>query len=126
MKNSLSSNVGLALLRVAGSGMLLTHGIPKIGRLFGEGPIEFANPIGIGPGPSLFLVTFAEVVCAILIMIGYKTRWASVPIIIQMFILSFIVKAGEPFKEIELPLLYAVVFLAIFLMGPGSYSVDRK
>ncbi len=126
MKSSLKNDLGLLLLRVAGSGLLLTHGIPKLQRLFGEGPIEFADPIGIGQGPTLFLAVFAEFLCAILVLIGFKTRWATIPIILTMLTAVLIVHAADPLGRKELPLLFAAVFLAIFLLGPGSYSVDRK
>ncbi len=126
MKSSLKNDLGLLVLRIAGSGMIMTHGIPKINRLFGEGPIEFGDPIGIGPGPSLFLVTFAEVVCAILVLIGLKARWAAIPIVIAMLVAALIAHGSDPFGRKELPLLYAAVFFAVFLMGPGAYSIDRK
>ena len=42
-----------------------THGIPKIGRLLGEGPVKFADPFGLGPETSLGMAIFAEVICTI-------------------------------------------------------------
>lgn len=126
MKSSLKNDLGLLLLRIAGSGMLLTHGIPKLMRYFGEDPIQFGDPIGIGAGPSHFLIMFAEVFCAALVLIGLKTRWAAIPVIFGMLVAAFIAHAADPFGSKEKPLLFAVIFLAIFLMGPGAYSVDRK
>lgn len=126
MKSSLKNDLGLLLLRVAGAGMLMTHGIPKISRLFAEGDVQFGDPIGIGAGPSLFLITFAEVVCAILVLIGLKARWAAIPIVIGMLVAALIAHGADPFGRKELPLLYAAVFLAIFLLGPGKFSIDRR
>ncbi len=126
MKRSLENNIGLAILRIGGSGLLLTHGIPKLQRLFGEGPIEFADPIGIGPAPTLFLAVFAEFLCAILVLIGFKTRWATIPIIFTMLVAGLIQHAGDPFGSKEKSLLFLVIFVSILLLGPGSYSADRK
>ncbi|MBC2840481.1 DoxX family protein [Robiginitalea sp. SC105] len=126
MKSSLKNDLGLLILRIAGGGMIMTHGIPKLSRLFGEGEIEFGDPIGIGPGPSLFLVAFAEVVCALLVIIGLKSRWAAIPLVIAMLVAALIAHGADPFGRKELPLLYAAVFLAIFLLGPGKFSIDRK
>lgn len=105
---------------------MLTHGIPKLQRLFGEGPIEFADPLGIGAAPTLFLAVFSEFLCAILVLIGYKTRWASIPIVITMLVAAFIQHAADPIGSKEKSLLFAIIFTAIFLLGPGAYSVDKK
>lgn len=59
-------NLGLLLLRVGISAMMLTHGIPKINRLF-DNPIEFGDPIGLGPTISLILALIGEVVAPITI-----------------------------------------------------------
>ena len=126
MKSSLTSDLGLLILRITGSGLLLTHGIPKLSRLFGEGPVEFGDPIGIGPGPSLFLAVFAEFLCAILVLIGFKTRWATIPVIITMLVAALIVHATDPFGTKEKALLFLGIFITIFLVGPGRYSIDKK
>ena len=76
MKNNLQSNIGLALLRIVPSAMLLSHGIPKFQKLL-NGNFEFADSLGIGAAPSLFLTVIGEFVCPILIIIGFKTRWAA-------------------------------------------------
>ena len=126
MKSSLQNNLGLAILRIGGAGLLLTHGIPKLQRLFGEGPIEFPDPIGIGASPSLFLAVFAEFLCAILVLIGFKTRWASIPIVITMLVAALIQHADDPFGSKEKSLLFLLIFVTIMFLGPGAYSVDKK
>lgn len=126
MKSSPKNDLGLLLLRIAGSGLMLTHGVPKLMNYFGEEPIQFGNPIGIGSGPSHFLVMFAEVFCAFLVLIGLKTRWAAIPIVIDMLVAAFIAHAADPIGAREKSLLFAAIFISIFLMGPGRYSLDRK
>jgi putative oxidoreductase len=76
--------------------------------------------------PSLVLTTFAEAGCALLIVIGLFTRWATVPLIIAMFVAAFVVKMGDSLKEMEMALLYFFAFVAIGLAGPGWYSVDAQ
>ena len=126
MKSSLQNNLGLAILRIGGAGLLLTQRIPKLQPLFGEGPIEFADPIGIGASPSLFLAVFAEFLCAILVLIGFKTRWASIPIVITMLVAALIQHADDPFGSKEKSLLFLLIFVTIMFLGPGAYSVDKK
>ncbi|MCO4822706.1 MAG: DoxX family protein, partial [Flavobacteriaceae bacterium] len=78
-----SKDLALLILRVASSGMLLTHGIPKIQKLFAS-PIEFGDPIGVGPTLSLILALIGEVVAPVLIIVGFKTRLAAIPAFITM------------------------------------------
>jgi len=105
MKNNLQTNIGLALLRIAPSAMLLTHGIPKFQKLIG-GNLEFGDPIGLGPAPSLFLAVLGEFICPILIIIGFKTRWMAVPPAITMLVAAFIVHSADPFGTKEKALLF--------------------
>ncbi len=126
MKSSLKSDLGLLILRITGSGLLLTHGIPKLGRLFGEGPIEFGDPLGIGATPTLALAVIAEFLCAVLVLIGFKTRMATIPIIITMLVAALIVHATDPFGAKEKALLFLGIFITILLTGPGRYSIDKK
>ncbi|WP_375324558.1 DoxX family protein [Flagellimonas sp. GZD32] len=125
MKNTPSVHIGLALLRIAPSAFMLTHGIPKLMRLI-NGNTEFADPFGIGQAPSLFLAVIGEVICPLLMIIGFKTRWAAIPAAITMFVAAFIAHGADPFGTKEKALLYLVVFIVIILVGPGKYSVDKK
>ncbi len=125
MATSLRNNIGLAFLRIAPSAMILTHGIPKLQKLI-AGDFEFGDPIGIGATPSLFLAVIGEFLCPILIIIGFKTRWAAIPPAITMLVAGFIVHSADPFDTKEKAMMYALFFIAIALLGPGKYSIDRK
>lgn len=124
-KNLIKKPIDLALLaiRIGFSAMMLTHGIPKIGKLF-ESPIKFADPIGLGEPISLILTLIAEVVAPIFILVGFKTKWACVPIIITMLVAAFVIHLNDPFDIKEKAMLYLVAFIAILLAGPGEYSYD--
>ncbi len=125
MKNTLQTNIGLALLRFAPSAMLLTHGTPKFQKLI-SGNFEFGDPIGIGATPSLFLAVIGEFVCPILIIIGFKTRWMAVPPAITMLVAGFIVHATDPFGTKEKAFLFLTFFILIIILGPGKFSIDKK
>lgn len=121
----MKNDFALAILRIAPSIMMLTHGVPKLQKILG-GNLEFADPIGIGQAPSLFLAVIAEVVCPLLIILGIRTRWATVPVIIMMLVAGFIQHASDAFGVKEKALLYLTVFVVILFLGPGRYSVDKK
>ena len=126
MNNSFLNNIGLALLRIIPSAiMLFVHGLPKLQKLL-AGNFEFADPIGIGAAPSLFLTVIGEFVAPLLIIIGFKTRFAAIPAAITMLVAAFVIHGADPFAKKELALLYFVFFLIIALVGPGKYSIDKK
>ncbi len=120
------TNLDLALLiaRVGISASMLTHGLPKLMMLFGEGPIQFPGVMGMGAELSLVLAVFAEVLCSILIIVGLGTRLASIPLIVTMVIAVFMIHAADPYAVKEMGLLYLLAYVVFFLLGSGKYSVD--
>ncbi|MBZ0328169.1 MAG: DoxX family protein [Altibacter sp.] len=123
--NSTRTHFGLLLLRVGVSALMLTHGIPKLINLV-TGNLEFGDPIGIGTTASLILAVIGEAICPMLVIVGFKTRWAAIPTIITMGVAAFIVHASDPIGTKEKALLFLVAFLAIALLGAGKYSIDKK
>lgn len=115
-------DLGLLLLRLGFGGFMLTHGIPKLNML--SNPTDFGDPIGIGATLSLILALIGEVVAPILLIIGFKTKWAAIPAIITMGVAAFIVHAEDDWATKEHALLFFFAFLVIFLCGAGKYSVD--
>ena len=116
----------LLLRLVFGGFMLYSHGWPKLQRLFGDEPIKFADPFGIGPTATLSLTVFAEFLCAALILIGFKTRLATIPLMITMLVAAIVIHASDPFGDKEMSLIYLAGYIVIFLVGPGRYSVDER
>jgi putative oxidoreductase len=124
MSTSNSYSLGLLVLRVGFSAMLLVHGIQKIEILFSS-EINFSDPIGLGPTITLLLVLFAEIICPILIIVGIKTRLATIPPIILMFVAIVIVHKGDPIMARELAILYLIAFITIGLLGGGRLALRR-
>ncbi|MBP0902269.1 DoxX family protein [Mariniflexile gromovii] len=116
-------DLGLLILRIGFASLMLTHGIPKINSLF-ESPIKFADPFGIGETTSLILTLIGEVVAPILILIGFKTKLAAIPVVITMFVAAFVIHASDPLNVKEKALLYLFGFLVLLFTGSGKYSVD--
>jgi putative oxidoreductase len=125
MANTLKKHVGLALLRIVPSALLLTHGIPKFQKLIG-GDFEFADPLGIGATPTLFLAVLGEFICPILLILGFKTKWAAIPPALVMAVAAFVVHSADPFGVKEKAFLFLGFFIVIFLLGPGKFSLDKE
>ena len=118
-------HIGLFLLRFTFSAMMLSHGIPKLLNLI-QGTLMKSDPIGIGVLATTILVVIAEAIGLMLIIIWYKTRLASIPVIITMGVSEFIVHGADPISMKEKALLFLFGFLASALLGAGKHSVDRK
>ena len=118
-------DTGTTILRVgAGLMMLYGHGLPKL-MDFSAKSATFSDPLGIGSAPSLALATFAEVVCAGLLIPGLFTRLAALLLAITMMVAGFIQHASDDFARKEKALAYLVIFLALACTGPGRFSVDH-
>lgn len=114
---------GLLILRLSAGLMMTGHGFGKVSDLI-AGKTAFPDPLGIGPVPSLALAAFAEFLCALAVVVGFKTRWSAVPLVVTMLVAALVFHAGDPWDKKEFPLLYASVFLTLAFTGGGKYSLD--
>lgn len=117
------------ILRIfAAAFMIYGHGWGKLMNVFGGNFPAGFDPIGIGPELSMILSAFAEGICAFMIMIGFWTRLASFILILNMFVVAFIyhLPAGDFLRGMESAVLYQLIFIVIFLLGPGKYSLDNR
>ncbi|TVQ80462.1 MAG: DoxX family protein [Bradymonadales bacterium] len=125
--NSLLQDIGILVLRVwLGGTMLFAHGWGKLAN-FGERSQSFPDPLGfLGSGLSLSLAVFAEVFCAILVILGVLTRLASIPLVITMMVAFFIFHADDPFGRKELAFLFMGGFIALALTGGGRFAILKS
>lgn len=113
----------LAQRFIAGSLMIALHGWPKLSA-FSTKAQTFSDPLGVGSTTSLALAVFAEVVCALLVVVGAFTRLAVVPLLFTMAVAFFVVHGDDPWKKKELAAVYFAVFLPLLFSGAGPWSVD--
>lgn len=120
-----SRSLALLFLRLFIGVIMLTHGWPKL-MGFAEMSGGFPDPLHIGTLPSLSLAVFAEVFCSVLLIVGAFTRLAAGVLIVNMAVALFVIHGPvtETNTLAELPLFYLVVYIYLFLSGPGQYAVD--
>ena len=116
-------NWALLILRIVVSVSMLTHGVPKLVSLF-LGDFSFPDPIGVGPELSLVLATFAEFFCSILILVGYRSRSATIPLIITMLIALLIVHGNDSLLDHINILLYLFTYAILLHLGGGKYTLS--
>ena len=121
------------VLRLGIGLVFFLHGLQKLT----QGPSGFAGMLtGLGtPAPEVFawLVTIAELVGGALLIIGFLTRLATIPLIIVMLGAIVMVKSGigiitpqgAPMPGAELDIALLAGLAAILLLGPGRFSVDH-
>lgn len=120
------------LVRLAIGGVFLSEGIQKF--LFPEelGFGRFAK-IGIPvPGFTAPFVGFVEVVCGALLIAGLLTRWATIPLLVDMAVAIWTTKLPILHQKGFWPMAheartdYTMVLGCMFLLivGAGSLSMD--
>lgn len=124
MDSQVINNIGSAVLRISFAiSLLIIHGWDKLLMVL-TGDFDFPDPLGIGPSTSLVLLVIAEFICPIMVIVGFKTRHATIPVIISMLVAMFVFHSGDPFEVRELAYVYAMAFVSIFFLGGGRYSID--
>lgn len=120
-----NNHFGVALLRIGVSVMMLVHGIPKLMMLIHGHGEEWLDPLGIGATLSLFLATFAEFFCSLLLLAGFMTRLAAFVLFVNFCVIVFVFSVGAPWTVAELPTLYLLIYGVLVLAGAGRLSVDH-
>ncbi len=123
-KAAAATDIALLLARLGIAALMLTHGIPKMIMLFSGTTVQFPPVMGMSPELSLGLAVFAEVFCSLLIIAGFGTRLAVIPLIITMLVAAFIIHGSDPYGKQEPSLQYLLVYVILLITGSGRYSVD--
>lgn len=109
-------------LRVFMGIMLFTHGFQKLANLANLST-SFPDPLGIGSQYSVLLAIFAELFCSVLFVFGFLYRLSMIPMIVTMGIAFFKIHSGQ-LNGGELALIYFVIFILMYITGPGKYAID--
>ncbi len=121
----MSHHLAILFTRVSiGFLMFFSHGLSKLLN-YSTLSTSFPDPLGVGNQLSLCLVIFSEIICSICLIVGFKTRLASIPLIITMLVAVFIVHAVDPWQKQEVGILYLFIYLSLLFSGSGRYSVDN-
>lgn len=119
------SDLWYPMIRVIFGASLLFHGWGKVAAgqfTVGPGLAKY----GIEPsGPLGYVVVILETIGALCVMLGLGTRVFAAGLAIEMAVIAFKVKMPLGYTQMELFVLFGIVFFAIALRGGGPYSLDR-
>lgn len=121
--NETKVSMFLLAVRIIFGILLMTHGLQKWSN-FQELSAAFPDPIGLGGPLSLGLAIFGELICSIAFIIGFVYRLAMIPMIATMLVAFFVIHASDAFAVKELAFIYLVVFILMYIAGPGRFSID--
>lgn len=119
-----ATDIALLIARVGIAVLMLTHGVPKLMMLLSGDPVQFPSVLGLGAELSLGLAVFAEVFCSLLVLAGFTTRLATIPLILTMLVAVFFIHASDPFAKQESALQYLLAYVVLLFTGSGRYSID--
>ena len=109
-------------VRVFFSVMFFTHGLQKMMN-FSALSDSFPSVLGFGSYTTLMVSIFCEFCCSLFLIAGLLHRLVLIPMIVTMAVAFFDVHDAM-MPEGELALIYLIVFIILFLTGPGRYSFD--
>ena len=116
-------SVLLLVVRIFFGILFLIHGYDKLMAHSSMSDL-FADPFGLGPTLSYWMVVFAEVVCSFALIFGILQRIVLIPMIFTMCTAFFIIHGSDAFATKELSFVYLIVFAILYITGPGQYSFD--
>lgn len=112
----------LLVVRVVFGILFFIHGLDKLVN-FNTLVQSYPSAFGFGSYMTLMVSIFCEFCCSLFLISGLLVRLMTIPMIIAMGVAFFDVHDAM-MPEGELALIYFIIFIMLFLTGPGRYSID--
>lgn len=131
MNDNTRADLGKLILRLALGAMMLLHGIAMLkGGV--AGIVEMVEAQGM-PGFLGYGVLVGEVLAPLMVLAGFHARIGGLLIAINMLVAIKLAHLGQLDQltklggwALELQGMYLFTAIAVALLGPGGYSVNRK
>lgn len=129
-------SLGLLLIRIIIVVVMAFYGYEKLMHFSEMAASDFwakeISFLGLTGKVPLALTVFAEFFCSLLLLIGLFTRLALIPLLICMGYIIIVVAQfsiidnGDNGIQVNTAFVYFMIYLALFLTGPGKYSIDAQ
>ena len=112
----------ILVLRVFFGILFFMHGLDKLTN-FNQLSYSYPSVFGFGSYMTLMLTIIAEFACSMFLIVGLLIRITVIPMIAAMAVAFFDVHDGM-MPDGELSLIYLILFIILYITGPGRYSID--
>ena len=109
-------------LRIVFGVLFFVHGVDKMMN-FQVLSENYPSVLGFGSYMTLMVTIFCEFCCSLFLISGLLVRIMVLPMIAAMAVAFFDIHDGF-LPEGELSLIYLSVFVILYVVGPGRYSLD--
>ena len=78
------------------------------------------------PLVSALVSVYAQLFAGIMIILGWKIRWAALIMIINFLVALFTVHRNDTFEQMTTVLCLIFINVLFMFLGPGNYAVERE
>lgn len=127
------TNMARLFIRLFVGVMFMQFGIRQLMQ-FHELAAQYPTVLGMSPEAGLTVMIVVEIVCSLLIMVGFLTRIAVIPPILTMIgAIYFALNGDVPTAGVYdlsagsqpyIPMMFIGIYVFILLAGPGKISLD--
>jgi len=126
IKKLLKSNntlpIGLDIIRAISGGIIFSFGLEIFNSEQMTGYTEWLTAVGM-PLPDImaYIGKLSELIFGCCLTIGLLTRFSTIPLMITMCVINFIMLDGNPLSQ---PFYLLLIFASFFFLGSGKISID--
>ncbi len=127
LKSLITSNLtipyGLEIIRIISGAIIFSFGLEILDPENMDGYTTWLTDVGM-PFPKLmaYIGKISELIGGICFMLGCFTRIAAIPLVITMFVITFIMSEGHIRSDTFYLLM---IFASFFFWGSGKISIDQ-
>ena len=125
-----NQDLGLLILRITIGGLMLFHGIAKL--IHGIGGIQGMLAAKGLPSFIAYGVYVGEIIIPLLLIFGFRTRFAAIVFAFNMLVALFLAHSGDIFTlskhggwAVELIAFFMFGAIALFFTGSGQYALSN-
>ncbi len=114
---------GLVIVRIFTGGIIIVFGFEIFDTEGMAGYTQWLTDVKV-PAPRImaYVGKVAELLCGTMLTLGLFTRLASIPLMITMIVINFVMLDGNPRNS---PFYLLLLFTTFLLMGGGKFSLDE-